>query len=406
MAACVLAYDFVVSSSDVKKAPAPRHIGATLQGFEKGSEISYRVVLSNGKASYGKEIVGEDGAAYVPVDPLAENSSGKTIYDLSVPKKDGMESMNVIFALEPQSGKISVLGRGFDDFSFVKFSGKEGEIESKADWSGNIKHEGTLRSAEKEQPGSYKIAVYGNDFAGAIGPNPKIIEVFQAKGGGTRYPKDNELNRYTNLYCETLIGEEEEDSGGTSDDEEVDETKNMVPSTCRKKPMQTTMVQLKATYAAAFIMMGRQFSAVMMQQMSVVGALIDAKQQLETQRHLQMLQAQAHKDYHPSDTMCRFGSFIKSVPRTEARANVNKQALNAVMMASYTNEEGITGGGVKPDFDARVKQFRMTYCNPADNNNGLELMCEHDQNQIEKDSVIGEVFPKGTGAPQKEENPK
>ena len=72
----------------------------------------------------------------------------------------------------------------------------------------------------------------------------------------------------------------------------------------------------------AMMMMTEQFSAVMEQQIMIIGALMDAKIQLDTQRLFWQMTAEAHKDYHPSVGMCTFGTTIRSLSNAERRGDV------------------------------------------------------------------------------------
>ena len=51
----------------------------------------------------------------------------------------------------------------------------------------------------------------------------------------------------------------------------------------------------------ALIQMAQELESAGMLQMMTLGAMLDAKHSLETQRLFQQLAAQAHKDYHPSE---------------------------------------------------------------------------------------------------------
>lgn len=139
----------------------------------------------------------------------------------------------------------------------------------------------------------------------------------------------------------------------------------------------------------AMMMMTEQLSAVAMLQMQVVGSFFDAKHQMETQQVFQTLQAQAHKDYHPSVGMCEFGSAVKSLAATE-----RKGEYNAVLMAQRSQDRALgnaytaAAGGSAPDKEARLLQFREKFCDPADNNSGLAYMCEWDQSR-QLDGDIG-----------------
>jgi hypothetical protein len=113
----------------------------------------------------------------------------------------------------------------------------------------------------------------------------------------------------------------------------------------------------------AMMMMTEQLSAVGMYQMLAVGSLMDAKIQLETQRDLQRLQAQAIKDYQPSEDFCWFGTNIRSFSSSERRGKYNKIALNRVSLARQTGQ-GSSASGISAEADLRSRweNFRRHYC--------------------------------------------
>lgn len=127
---------------------------------------------------------------------------------------------------------------------------------------------------------------------------------------------------------------------------------------------------------AAMMLMTEQFSANMMQQVQIIGAFLDAKFQLETQRLFQKLTARAHKDYHPSEGMCEIGTNIVSIASSERNTKLTKMTL-----AKRSIHRQLLSGGTsaaestQSDKLARLGQFVDTYCNPKDNAGGLELLC-------------------------------
>ncbi|MFN3700815.1 MAG: hypothetical protein ACK4VI_04740 [Alphaproteobacteria bacterium] len=118
----------------------------------------------------------------------------------------------------------------------------------------------------------------------------------------------------------------------------------------------------------AMMMMTEQLSAVGMYQMLAVGSLMDAKIQLETQRDLQRLQAQAIKDYQPSQDFCWFGTNVRSFSASEMRGGFNKMALNRASLARQTGQGSSASGlSVDEDLRARWTSFTDNYCVVTDN---------------------------------------
>lgn len=126
----------------------------------------------------------------------------------------------------------------------------------------------------------------------------------------------------------------------------------------------------------AMMLAAEQFTAVAIQQVMAVGTFFDAKQQLETQQLMQVLQARAHKDYVPSVEMCNFGTMIRSLAATERKSEVNaviisqrsqdRQLGNAHQSATYGNDI---------DKANRLVQFTEKYCDEHDRNTALSAYC-------------------------------
>ena len=126
----------------------------------------------------------------------------------------------------------------------------------------------------------------------------------------------------------------------------------------------------------AMMLMANQISTVAMHQTMVIGSFFDAKHQLESQRLLQDLQAQAHKDYQPSVDMCRVGTSTRSLAAADGNLHFNHIALAARSTQRTLMNKGAIGTGAgRDDSRSRLAQFRGTYCNPADFGNALDLLC-------------------------------
>ena len=126
----------------------------------------------------------------------------------------------------------------------------------------------------------------------------------------------------------------------------------------------------------AFVQMGVQLSAVGMQQIMAVGMFIDAKEQLETQRLLQELHAEANKDYHPAVGMCEFGTRMISLAASERKGEMNSLLLSERSLDRYLgNKSTGAASGQKDDITIRLNAFQTNFCDPFDNDNGLSLIC-------------------------------
>lgn len=121
-----------------------------------------------------------------------------------------------------------------------------------------------------------------------------------------------------------------------------------------------------------------------MYQVQMVGAFFDAKNQLETSRLFFKLQAEAHRDYHPSDDFCWFGTNSRSLASSESKARLNLLALSQRALERQLGyKDNSASISVASDKDARWRQFVDTYCDPKDNGwesygTGLHLACDRD----------------------------
>jgi len=124
--------------------------------------------------------------------------------------------------------------------------------------------------------------------------------------------------------------------------------------------------------------MTNQMNAVMMQQAQIIGSFLDAKDQLEAQTELQTRTAQAHKDYHPSEQMCEFGTFARNLADTQRRAVLTKiAASDKVMERELVSGDAATAEGEDSDTYGRLATFRKNYCNVNDNGSGLAYLCKN-----------------------------
>lgn len=126
----------------------------------------------------------------------------------------------------------------------------------------------------------------------------------------------------------------------------------------------------------ALQLFAEQISAAAMGQVVSVGMFLDAKHQLETQRMFQEMTARAHKDYHPSEGMCTFGTNVRSLAASDRNVDLTAMGISTrVLQRELLSGSAIAGGGQTSDYLSRIAQFRNVYCDAADNGMGLALMC-------------------------------
>ncbi len=138
----------------------------------------------------------------------------------------------------------------------------------------------------------------------------------------------------------------------------------------------------------AEMMMSEQLTTVGLQQMEIVGALLDAKHQLESQRLFQQKQAEAHKDYHSSHGMCTFATMARSLSATDRRAELTTSVMTQRSLQRQLAESNASASdGPVMDHASRLAQFIDRYCDVHDANNTLEEICEvsSDSTTINKD---------------------
>lgn len=127
-------------------------------------------------------------------------------------------------------------------------------------------------------------------------------------------------------------------------------------------------------------------------QVEMVGTFFDAKNQLETKRLFNQMVVEAHKDYHPSEGICAFGTNTRSLASTEQRSVVTKSLLSKRSLARHLASQGTLGeAGLENEIAVRWQKFVRTNCDPNDNApfatttsaapsglSGLALACDRD----------------------------
>lgn len=126
----------------------------------------------------------------------------------------------------------------------------------------------------------------------------------------------------------------------------------------------------------AMQLMTEQLTVISMSQVQIIGTFFDAKHQLETQRLFQQLTARAHKDYHPSQELCKVGTITKSLATSSRHSDLaalalSKHSVERQLLAKNTASEG----NIISDQKSRLTQFIKKYCNEKDNASGLDLLC-------------------------------
>ena len=346
-----------VSSMSDKKSLS---LSAVLQGFEPGAKITYGVFPEDGLPASGTVITDSRGVLTLPAYNLNRAAGRILSYDIQAEEKGAPFHLTLTF--DAATGKIAVGGKNLGAFAGVNFKGSAQEMTTNADWAGIVKIPDAGKLDDLGREGGFKVALASGIMNDAqkqnLETNSKIIQVLAAPGGGLI---GDTPNIYDHPYgCNDGI------SPGPDYSFCSDEMENQIQS-------------IVDNYVTALIMMTEQLTAVMGAQMGQVGAMLDAKQQLEAQLAHQRLRAEAHKDYQPGALMCEFGSFVKSIASAEEKAQHDKEAFNSIMHDFYAGLEGSsTSEGYASEIASRLMKFRTVYCDPRDNNDGLNYICDHD----------------------------
>ncbi len=120
----------------------------------------------------------------------------------------------------------------------------------------------------------------------------------------------------------------------------------------------------------------QQLTATGMAQVLAVGLMLDAKEQLETQRVIERMTAQAHKDYRPAWELCTFGTAARGLASSERNAQMNAQVLSRLALDRQLGSVNTrASASAALDRNSRLRTFKEQYCDPRDNNNGLASVC-------------------------------
>lgn len=338
-------------------------LAVSVAGALPGAKISYTTLTNEGESDAKTTMADQAGAATLQTGQ-DEIESLPAALDLEIESAGG-NPIKLLVKIDSKTGEISIEGRGAKKFSDVAIAIGGKTVETRADWSGLFRELDATGLDKVRGSDGLKIAMFDNDIISDASQSPLMIDVYFAPGGGG--PGSSQVNRYFNVWC---------------GDPEL--------SVC-EYGLDDINASIVENYVQAFMLMGEQLSAVMLQQVAVIGTFLDAKQQLEVQRDLQSLKAEAHKDYQPSDQMCRFGSMMRSVTAADIRATQHKQALNQILMATYTDVFGSNSfNGYISELESRLNQFRKVYCDPMDNNGGLKFLCQ--ENPIDGKIISGERY--------------
>lgn len=132
----------------------------------------------------------------------------------------------------------------------------------------------------------------------------------------------------------------------------------------------------------AMMLMTEQITTLAVHQVLVIGSFFDAKHQLESQRMLAEMQAQAHKEYQPSTGMCQFGTNMRSLAAADRNADFSQLSFaERAVQRQLLSADSIGGADSYGDRLSRLEKIKDTYCNPKDFGNGFDDFCKSGNKQ-------------------------
>lgn len=149
-------------------------------------------------------------------------------------------------------------------------------------------------------------------------------------------------------------------------------------------------------FAPALQLMTEQLITSAYMQMNALGAMLDAKFQMESQRLLQQRTADAHKSYQPSTEMCVVGTAVRGLAAAHRNAEVDALVLSErALDRELGNLKSVAATGPGPDYRDRLSDVIKIYCNKNDNYESLQYICPNDNdarrinNDINYSAMIG-----------------
>lgn len=128
-------------------------------------------------------------------------------------------------------------------------------------------------------------------------------------------------------------------------------------------------------FPEVLVNMTHQLTVVAMYQLQIIGMMMDAKNQLETQRLYQELTARAHKDYRSSVQMCSLTTSVRSLAAAERRSEISIAAMNRWAQARHHGSTNVSATeGIGNDKANRLLLFQDRFCDAYDNNGVQSVM--------------------------------
>ncbi len=298
-----------------------------LNDFTPGTEISYELIADGLVVDEGKNIYNEKGLKLKIPNQQAITQAKSLGYSLRITPESSIsdaETLDLLINLDREHQNITFEGAGLSDSANLTLKHNKEIQNITPDWAGLFSE--NIESDQQEQGKSFQLAFQ----------NSGVQSDFSSIGNGK---------------MEVFFPGYGDDQGNLS--------------------------QVQSRYSAILAEMAHNLTIVMVTQTEAIGMFFDAGIQLETQRKHQELRARAHKDYHPSEQMCRIGTFIRSVAHAESKSETTKHALNKILMNQYLAIQNSSASEGPIVFEAaRTAQYKSTYCDPRDGGGATKAMCE------------------------------
>lgn len=156
----------------------------------------------------------------------------------------------------------------------------------------------------------------------------------------------------------------------------------------------------------SWMAMTEQISTSAMGQVFSIGTFMDARSQIRSERLMQEKVAEAHKDYHPSVGMCKFGTSVRGLAAAERNSEYGAFVLSqrsqdrqmGQMNSIASDPERRSGSD---DSESRMSQFKIFFCDPSDMNSSFNELCGdaaggHVKRMNSDIDFMGTVAHKGT----------
>ncbi len=132
----------------------------------------------------------------------------------------------------------------------------------------------------------------------------------------------------------------------------------------------------RTLFMPKLMLIAQHFAALTMDQALIIGTFFDGKQELETQRTVQTLTADASRDYQPNVGMCIIGTGIRSLATAERRGEYTRYVLSQRSQDRQLGHRNAQGeDGMHYDMRARMVLFKQRYCDIQHDSGQLLNIC-------------------------------